>query len=488
MSNRKRNVVAGFISSFGSSFVLQLASLLVIPIYLDLTSQDLFGLWLTLSAILGWIKIGDIGLGLSLTRRSVEALEKSDYKLLLRYTNATILGTFLFGILISSIGYALTDSLILALNISDNLENDFKSTYYILLIVAFLKPGLSVFSSVINAKQYLAFLHIKNTTITLISICLNILLLNKGFGIASFAFGLLAEALLTPIVDILYLRQKDKQIIFLQSSKVKREFISLLKFGGPYQVLKIANLVSTSTDNIIIAAILGTTSVTIYVFTGKLAFLLAIFLVSILPSILFPGFTQLFENKDFGKIRSLYFKLSNFAIRLGVFSGVCYFYINEYFIDIWVGAENFGGIELTFYFVIWIIFESFTRGITSIVYASGDLKGITFISCVEAILNISLTLILISKMGLIGVVLGTLLSRFIVVIYMPYKINKILTVNSVVFIKKLFINFMYYLFLMIFFGEIISFIFKDITHTLIQIIIICFSMFLINVLFSEGLF
>ena len=60
MTNRKRNVFTGFISSISTSFILQLVSLLIIPFYLKLTSQELFGLWLTLGAILGWIKIGDM--------------------------------------------------------------------------------------------------------------------------------------------------------------------------------------------------------------------------------------------------------------------------------------------------------------------------------------------------------------------------------------------------------------------------------------------
>ena len=85
--------------------------------------------------------------------------------------------------------------------------------------------------------------------------------------------------------------------MFFYPKTKRKDILSLLQFGGPYQALKIANLVSTSTDNIIIAAILGASSVTVYVFTGKLAFLLAVFLVSVIPSVLFPGFSQLLNKK-----------------------------------------------------------------------------------------------------------------------------------------------------------------------------------------------
>jgi len=99
MSNRKKSAISGFIASSGGAIILQLVGLIVIPLYLNLTSQELFGLWLTLGAVLGWIKIGDMGLGMALTRRSVEAWENNNYKLLCRLAYGAILPALIFGVL-----------------------------------------------------------------------------------------------------------------------------------------------------------------------------------------------------------------------------------------------------------------------------------------------------------------------------------------------------------------------------------------------------
>ncbi len=488
MTNRKRNVFTGFISSISTSFILQLVSLLIIPFYLKLTSQELFGLWLTLGAILGWIKIGDMGLGLSLTRRSIMALEKKNYLLLKSYIWGTIYTTFALGLLIFILGFTFTDSIINLLSIKGDLIDDFKNTFFILLIVALIRPACVSLSSIINAKQHIAFLHIKNTTVSLLSICVNIIFLKLGYGISSFAIGLLFESLLTPLIDFIYIKIIDKRVFFYPPKTKRKDILSLLQFGGPYQALKIANLVSTSTDNIIIAAILGATSVTVYVFTGKLAFLLAVFLVSVIPSVLFPGFSQLFEQKDNIKLKNLYFKLTDLAIRLGIFSGILYFYINENFINLWVGSENYGGETLTAIFIIWIIFESFVRGLTSIIYASSDLSGLTSVSFFEAFSNILLTLILIKSLGLIGVVLGTVLSRVVTVLYIPYKINNILKVDNTIYFIKLSITAFKYAFPMLFVGFIIDNQVNNVTHPIIEIFLFCFSITFINILFNEGLF
>ncbi len=488
MSNRKSSVVKGFFSSFGTSFILQLVSLLIIPIYLNLTSQELYGLWLTLGAILGWIKIGDMGLGLSLTRNSINALENNNYDLLKSYIWGTVFTTFIIGICVCLLGGLFANHLVDLFSINDEFKNDFKNTYLLLLLVALIRPGCISLSSIINAKQHIAFLHIKNTLVTLTSIIVNIIFLKLGYGILSFAIGLLFETILTLIVDIIYLNRVDKKIFLYPPNTTKKDIASLLKFGAPYQALKIANLVSTSTDNIIIAAILGATSVTIYVFTGKLAFLLAVFLVSVIPSVLFPGFSQLFEQKNDKKIKNLYFKLTDLAIRLGLFSGICYFYINETFINLWVGPENYGGDDLTRLFIIWIIFESFTRGLTSIIYASADLSGLTFISFCEALLNISLTLIFIQSMGLFGVVLGTVLSRLIAVIYIPFKINNVLNIdNTFYFLKIMKIGFGYAI-PMIIMCILLDNLFNDSIDPFLKIMIFCSSILFVNILFKEGYF
>jgi len=487
-NSRKKNVISGFIASAGGSTTLQLVSLFVIPLYLELTSQELFGLWLTLGAILGWIKIGDMGIGLALTKRSIEALESNNYDLLCRLAYGAILSTLIFGILVSGTGYLFTEKLVSMLKVSGSLKNEFIATFHVLLFVAFIRPGFGVFGSLIDAKQHIAFLHIKNTIVTLSSIALTIFLLFLDFGIISFAYGLLFEALIMPFIDIIYLKIIDNKVYLFPIKTSRKDIVSLLRFGGPFQVLKIANLVSTSVDNIIITSILGASSVTIYVFTGKLAFLFAVFLVGIIPSILFPGVTQLFELGDKKKITNLYIKLSNLAIRSGLLMGSIYFVINELFVDLWVGPENYGGPELTTIFVIWIILESFIRGITSIIYASGDLHGLTTVSFLEAVLNIILTLYFIETLGLLGVVLGTVLSRAATFFYVPLKINKILIINNFKYIKLLIVNGV--------FGSIptliavgaINIYMNEAIGSTMQIIIICGTAILTNIASYEGLF
>jgi len=487
MSNRKKRSIYGFIASLGGNTSLQLVTLLVTPLYLDLTSQELFGLWLTLGSVLGWIKLGDMGIGMALTRRSVEALEKNNYELLRRLIYGAILSFLVLGIIFSGIGYFLTDTLVEMFGISEAIESDFRRTFYVLLSVALIGPCFGVFGSVIEAKQHIAFQQINHTVVTLLSIGVNVLLLFLGFGIISFAFGLLFKALLMPFIEIIYLRRIDKKIELFPIKTSKKDIVSLLKFGGLFQILKIANLVSTSADNIIIASILGTSFVSIYVFTGKLAFLFAVFLISIIPSILFPGISQLFELGDKEKIARLYIKLSNISIRLGLISGIFYLAANESFVNLWVGSDNYGGLELTTVFVAWIILESFLRGITAIIYSSRELHGLTVVSFIEAGLNILLTLYFINSLGLFGVALATILSRLITLFYIPLKINKLLKINNFKYLIGLVNTILHSMPMLIIVTLLNNYIDKN-DHSIVQIVIIISVVLLSNIISFEGVF
>ena len=147
MSDRKSRVLKGFFASLGGGVLLQIVSLLVIPLYLDFTSQELFGIWLTLGAVLSWIQISDMGLGLSLTKRSVEALEESDYELLRRLIFGSIFSTLFFGAMVAAVGFLITDFLINFFGIREIYQQSFIQTYHLLLLIAVLGPSLATFSS-----------------------------------------------------------------------------------------------------------------------------------------------------------------------------------------------------------------------------------------------------------------------------------------------------------------------------------------------------
>ncbi len=75
-ANLKKNILA----SFGIKGISILVSLLLVPLTIDFLSPELYGVWLSLSAIYSWISFLDIGFSQGLKNRLAEAIAKENWE------------------------------------------------------------------------------------------------------------------------------------------------------------------------------------------------------------------------------------------------------------------------------------------------------------------------------------------------------------------------------------------------------------------------
>ena len=485
--SRKQKSIKGFISDILGSFSIQILGLILVPLYLDLTSEELYGLWLTLGSVIAWISMGDMGIGISLTRKLVKNNENNDYIGINKLIYSAFVTFLLVGIVFVSIFYIFFDSFILFFKIKDSMLLDFKNTYLVILIFTIIKMPLNVFKSFIESKQEISYLKIVRAIFEFITAFITLVFLYNDFGIISFAYGLIITAIFEPIIDVLYLKRIDKNFNIFPIIISIKDIKSLFKLGYKIQLLKISNIVATNTDNFIILGYMGASFVSIYVFSTKIAVIVALVFASKLPTILFPAISQLFEQKKFKKLRSVYSLLFRNSLRFTIIFGTIFYFINENFINLWVGNKYYGGNDLNLVFVFYIIVESILRSISVFLYASEDLTKLSILSIIEALLNISISLFLVNDYGLIGLALGTIISKLLTTFfYVPYAINKILNINFSYFFKNNVLNVVYLslptIIVPLFFYNIFAFINSD----LFFIIMIPSITLISNFMFFEG--
>ncbi len=87
-----------------------------------------------------------------------------------------------------------------------------------------------------------------------------------------------------------------------------------------------------------------------------------------------------------------------------------FYYLNKDFISIWVGSDNFGGMELTAAFACLLFFHSVHKAAAVPLSGALRLKEISLMSIVEAVMNLVLSIFLVQYIGLAGVALGTLIA------------------------------------------------------------------------------
>ena len=117
----------------------------------------------------------------------------------------------------------------------------------------------------------------------------------------------------------------------------------------------------------------------------------------------------------------MFILLVHYATRLAVVGCVLIAILNYQFVSIWVGSQYYGGAWLNAIFVFWVLQDSIYRGTAVVAQASGDLRGWSISSVVEAVLNLALSILLVMPLGIVGVALATAISKGVTTSwYVPY--------------------------------------------------------------------
>ena len=97
-SQRTATVKKNIWGSFAIRGISILTSLMLVPMTIGYVSAEIYGVWLTISSILGWVSCMDIGVSHGLKNRLAESLALKDYekgKSLVSTTYATMFTIFL---------------------------------------------------------------------------------------------------------------------------------------------------------------------------------------------------------------------------------------------------------------------------------------------------------------------------------------------------------------------------------------------------------
>jgi O-antigen/teichoic acid export membrane protein len=437
MGNRTGRAAMGFVTDVGGQFLLMVAGFVAVPIILSLTSQSLYGFWLTATSILGYLALTDLGLGISLTRLVASLTGLGDVPALNRVISTAFFTFCCAGFIFFGIGISVAPFIPGWFKIPSQDANVVISAYRIAVFAGALALPLSVFNSILSGYQRMAIDNTVRNLISLITLGISILLLYAGVGLNALAISNLCTVLATSLLSYFYAQRCFPELKVRPSFVNRADLKRLLSFGGYFQVGRIANTVAVSTDSIVIAGAMGAAQVTPYAFSAKLPVLFSISLISKLPGAVFPAISQMFANQEMEKLRLVFQRLGYYSVRLAVIAGTFVFIANRQFVSLWVGSQYFGGDFLNAIFVYWVLQDTVYRGTTAIVYASGDVRNWSIVSIAEAVLNLAASLILVGPLGFAGVALGTSISKTLTTgWYIPYWICRKLNLPVRDFLKR----------------------------------------------------
>jgi len=437
---RQKRAISGFITDLGGQVVLQLVTLVATPILLGFTGRTLYGFWLIVMSIVSYLGITEMGLGVSLTRliAGLDSEKDSDRAEFDQVSSSAFFMFLIAGGILLLIGLAIMPWIPEWFKIPHVEWPVISKTYFIVILTSALLVVMGTFNAIVVGRQRMAAGNICRLVGSLLNVLLAIFFVWLGLGVMGLALAFALSGLFNAIAGFIIAKFSWPGFQIRFSNVRKKQIKRLWQFGCLFQLAKIANTVAVSADPIIIGVVLGTTLVTTYSFTSKLAILFSISLSSKVALAVFPALAQMHSRKEIAKMRKVYVGLCHFAVRISFIGGAYVLIANKIFVGNWVGTEFFGGDNLNYVFVLWIIQDAFIRGSGVVLMAAGEMKEWAVLSIVEAVANIILSVILGYFIGLVGIALASLIARMPVFIGILVKCCRIVELRFCHFLIILF--------------------------------------------------
>jgi O-antigen/teichoic acid export membrane protein len=405
----------------GGNIAIQL---LIIPVSIKFVSATSYGLWLTVSSMIAWLNIMDIGLSAGLRNKLSEAIAKKDLNLGKSYVSTT----YALLAIMSVFGMVLGLGLIYFLNWESILDipKDLSSYDFrlLLIIVAvsffltfFLRPIASIAYAVHKPATEYFILFVSNF-INLILIFVFVQLYPTGNLLSLAALFCFTPIVVTFAISIYLYKQGFKDYSPSRDSVDFKYAKSLTGLSVKFFIIQISATVVFTTNNFMISHFFGNEDVTKYNIVSRY-FNVLIILQSMILVPFWTMFTESYAKQEKEKIVAMMKKLLQMGV---VFSIVCVLMvvISSYVYDIWIGKLVSIPMNLTVVVALFTILSLFASVFSTFLNGTGRITFQMYTSLIPSVLHIPLTILVVKyfNTGLIGVI-GV--SCFWLILTLPFR-------------------------------------------------------------------
>jgi len=422
----KKNIVALFILRG----VIAGTNFLIVPLTLHYLNPTRYGIWLTLTSLIGLAGLLDLGLGHGLRNKLAEAIARSNEALAHSYVStayAVIAGfVIVISVLFLSINPFLHWSSIL--NTGPEMSAELSLLAAIVFLFFLLRLVFGLIGTVLLAMQRPAMSTLLEAIINMLTLILVYILTKVSFGSLLFlGFAVSATGALVPLgANFWFFKNTYPQLAPSFHSIDLVYSRDLLGLGVQFFILQITGLIVFSTANIIIAQLFGPLEVTTYNIAFKYyGIALTGFMILLTP--FWTAFTDAFVRTDYAWIRRAIRSLVKYWLLLCVGVVVMTIVADRFYL-LWVGTSVHVPFELSLLMGIYVIIFTWSYIFAVFVNGTGKIRLMIWSSVIVALINIPLSIFLAKNLGLknAGVVLGSCISLLPGCVMWPVQMMKLL--------------------------------------------------------------
>ena len=406
MVSRKKSFLEGVFVDLLGTPVTMITGIIITPVYFKYINSNQYGIWTSALDYITLLTLMNAGINIQIIQ-NLSSFKKNK-------SEVNLSSILLYQILIILIGTLLSIIGLYYFPVFNQINESENSSLLIIISLNLILITGSLngwFNSVIQGQNRVGLSNLINYLSKLSYQLFPVLLMVYGFKLLSFSTAYFFTNILILITYLCILHKFILEIFkkfTINFESLKKNFFFSFKMfigGISYYILNF-------TDTLIIANYLSPHYVTIYVLTIKTSQILK-FITPKLLSSTFPTINQLIYEENFSRLNELTIKFYKLSLRCGILFFILLIFFNKAFVHIWVGEKMYGGYFITICAASICFKESLFVVFSNIIFATKDIKYINYILFIEALLNLILSIVLVDKYGINGVIISTVLTSCI---------------------------------------------------------------------------
>jgi O-antigen/teichoic acid export membrane protein len=379
---------------------------------------ELYGVWITLTSILAYLTIFDLGIGSTSINTVAESLAKQRFlearqKINIAYfTLAGIAILLALGVLLC--WHAFSWPVILG-DQNPKTRSEINAAAATAIFIVLANFPLAITPRILGACRKVPVSNFWTSLGSITSLAAIIVAIKLRLGLPWLVVAVSGSTLLAGTLSTAWLYHHFEWLKLSLRDIDFRKIRDLLSIGLPFFIVQVSGIILFETDNLIIAQVMGARSVTPYSVTWKLFSYASLLQVVSLPT-LWPAYADAFARLDYLWIQKAY--RYNLLIAVGTTTAfsLAFCSFGRSFIRIWAGPSAVPGFALILGMGVWAVISSLSWCETCLLGAAGRVKGQAIYSAIGAVVNVIASITLGRIYGLTGIISGTLIAYSLCII------------------------------------------------------------------------
>ena len=408
-------------------------TLITVPLTLHYLGSERYGMWVTISSLVALLSFADLGIGYGLLNAVTRATATYDApRARSEIASAVVLMIGVVAVLIVAFGvmsFAVSWPRVFAVSSPAAVAEAGPgvAAWYACFLAGL---PLSIVTQVRMARQEAYVSNMASAAGNLVSVLALVFVIAMRGGLPVLVLAMTVPPLLATCVNGAFLFRRDAPELRPSLSLAdRRTEVALLRAGSLFFVLQLAISVAFTSDTLVVTRILGPQAAAEYGVVTRL-FLIPSGLIGIVLTPLWPAYGDALVRGDLAWARRTLRMSFWIVLAVALPSAVVLVVFGQPIIRVWAGSSVLPTMALLVGCGIWLVQGSLGNAVAMLLNGAGEIRWQAWWGAVMAVANLALSIWLTFRIGVAGVIWGTVVTYFVLVlvpmaVYVPRVLRRL---------------------------------------------------------------